>query len=349
MVFLSRKKILHNHSRIVFPIVLVAVVIAGALFWYVDAPTVERRASTPPAPTAPISLIFVGDIMMDRGVKQSVLNNFGGDYNALFANAPYLKNADIAFANLEGTVATSGHNVGSRFSFHMDPVSVGALKNAGFDIVSFANNHVGDWSMEAFTESLQHLRDNDILYAGAGSDYADASAPRIIDVRGIKIGFLGATDVGPDWLAAKSDTPGIILASNPHLPNIIATAKQKVDILVMSFHWGVEYSPANARQEALARGAIDAGADIIVGTHPHVMQRVEWYKGKPIFYSLGNFVFDQYFSPYTLEGMVADVSVDPQTKEISATEEVAPISKQFVPQPLIPFDESMLVTKKFTP
>jgi poly-gamma-glutamate synthesis protein (capsule biosynthesis protein) len=165
----------------------------------------------------------------------------------------------------------------------------------------------------------------------------------------MKIGFLAATDVGPNWLAAKADSPGILLASDPNLSTIIANAKKQVDVLVMSFHWGTEYSPANAHQESLAHQAVDAGADIIVGSHPHVMERIETYKGKPIFYSLGDFIFDQYFSPYTMEGMVATVFIDPETKELTSIEKVSPLDKNFVPQVLIPFDESMLVTKTFIP
>lgn len=297
----------------------------------------------------PVTLVLVGDIMMDRGVRRSVDNNFGGDYSAMFANTPYLKDADIAFANLEGTVAESGRNVGSRFSFHMKPVVASTLGDAGFDVVSFANNHVGDWDRAAFDETLLQLQEAQVKYAGAGSNYADATTPRIVEVRGMKIGFLASTDVGPKWLAASDTKSGILLSSDPKLPEIVRAAKAQVDVLVVSFHWGNEYSPANAHQQALAHVMIDAGADIVVGHHPHVMEKVEEYNGKPIFYSLGNFIFDQYFSPHTMRGMVATVSIDPDTKAITHKEEVSQLSKQFVPQSLIPFDTSLLVTKTFTP
>ncbi len=296
----------------------------------------------------PVTLTFVGDIMMDRGVKASVEKNMGGDYAALFANTPYLNTTDITFANLEGSVALGGHNVGSKFSFHMKPESLGALRESGVDIVSFANNHVGDWAMEAFLESLQHLKANTMLYTGAGEKYSDVTNPTIIDVRGMKIGFLATTDVGPNWLKAKENTAGILLASDPNLSTIISTAKTQVDVLVVSFHWGDEYSPANSRQEKLAHQSIDAGADIIVGHHPHVMQRIEEYNGKLIYYSLGNFIFDQYFSPHTMQGMVATVSIDPETKAFTHQEYVSHLSRQFVPQPQVPFDESILITKPFS-
>lgn len=297
----------------------------------------------------PVTLVMVGDIMMDRGVKRSIDANFDGDFSVLFANTQYLRNADIAFGNLEGPIAESGRNVGSRFSFRMKPVVAGTLGDAGFDVVSFANNHVGDWDRAAFDETMLQLKEAQIQYAGAGTTYADATTPRVVDVRGTKVGFLAATDVGPNWLAATETKPGILLASDPKLPEIIATAKTQVDVLVMSFHFGNEYSPANTRQQKLAYASIDAGADIVVGHHPHVMQKVEEYNGKLIYYSLGNYIFDQYFSEHTMRGMVATVSIDPETKAITHTEQVSPVSRQFVPQPLIPFDTSLLITKTFTP
>ncbi len=315
----------------------------------------SRRAFSPEAPVTDIvqhqavTLVLVGDIMMDRGVRRKVVQNMGGDYTNLFAHTSYITDADIAFANFEGTAALSGHNIGSRFSFHMDPVVVNALAAAGFDVVSFANNHVGDWAREAFDETRNHLKNSGILVAGAGDNAADATIPRVIDVRGTTVGFLAATDVGPNWLKATEKSSGILLANDPKLLDSIAKADKEVDVLVMSFHFGNEYSPTNARQVALAHAAIDAGADIVVGHHPHVMQRVEEYSGKPIFYSLGNFIFDQSFSPHTMHGMVATVSIDPVTKTITHSEQVSPLNNIFVPQSLIPFDTSLLVTRTFTP
>lgn len=298
----------------------------------------------------PITLTFVGDIMMDRGVRNSVVKNMDGDYNALFANAGYFKEADIAFANLEGTATDEiSTRTGSRFSFRMDPASVTALKRAGVDIVSFANNHVGDYSTKGFLGTIDTLKVNNLLYVGAGENHTDVTTPKIIDVRGVKVGFLAATDVGPTWLAATTTKPGILLVTDPNFLAIVTAAKAQVDVLIVSFHWGNEYSPATEGQERIAHAVVDAGADIIVGHHPHVMEKVEEYNGKLIYYSLGNFIFDQYFSEHTMRGMVATVSIDPQTKAITHTEYVSPLSRQFVPQPLIPFDDTLLIKKSFTP
>ncbi|HVY36260.1 MAG TPA: CapA family protein [Candidatus Paceibacterota bacterium] len=356
MVFRSKNS-LNKRGKIPLALILFAFIAILFAFYTVSFSTFrndtmrdEQIPPTPsPAPASPVTMVFVGDIMLDRGVRASVVKNLGGDYGKLFEHTGYLADADIAFANLEGPVGTTGTRSGSKFSFLMDPAGLTAVAGAGFDVVSFANNHIGDYSRSAFLQSLDHLKENNILYAGAGEDERDASTPRIITVRGMRIGFLAASDVGPPWMKATANDPGILLADDPNLPQIIADAKAQVDILVMSFHFGIEYSLVTERQKTLAHMAIDSGADIVVGAHPHVMQAVETYHDKPIFYGLGNFIFDQYFSPHTLEGMVAEVSIDPTTDAITATEEVSQQDKYFVPQPLAPFDDSMLIAKPFTP
>jgi poly-gamma-glutamate synthesis protein (capsule biosynthesis protein) len=252
-----------------------------------------------------IKLFFVGDMMLTRGVESSVNKNFGGDFSKLFENLDELKSVDILFANLEGDVSDVGNNVGSKYSFRMNPTVLPALKNAGFDIVSFANNHIGDWNVSAFKDTLKRLDEIGILKTGAGVDKNDAVNPTLIESKGTTFGFLGFSDVGPNWMEAKEGTAGILLASDPNLLEIIKNAKTKCDILIVSFHWGEEYKTThNKRQEELAHTAIDNGADMIIGHHPHVMQDIEEYKGKPIVYSLGNFIFDQKFSKDTMRGML---------------------------------------------
>ena len=254
------------------------------------------------------TLYFVGDMMLDRSVRTSVVKNFGGDYNKLFEKLGELKNADILFGNLEGDVSDIGNNVGSKYSFRMDPLVLPALRNAGFDIVSFANNHVGDWNVPAFTDTLARLSSEGILQTGAGLTKSEAEKPAIIEKNGVRFGFIGFSDVGPNWLKATSTTPGILLASDPRIGEIIKNAKADVDVLITSFHWGIEYKKVhNVGQEKIAHLAIDSGADMVIGHHPHVIQDIEIYKDKPIVYSLGNFIFDQYFSKDTMEGMLFEV------------------------------------------
>lgn len=278
------------------------------------------------------TLFFVGDIMLDRAVRTSVVKNFNGDYNKLFVNLGELKKADILFTNLEGDVSDVGNNVGSKYSFRMDPIILPAIKEAGFDIVSFANNHVGDWNTLAFKDTLNRLDKIGILKTGAGFNKIEAETPTVIERNGIKFGFLGFSDVGPDWIGATNTNPGILLASDPRLPEIIKNAKSKVDILIVSFHWGEEYKKIhNKRQETLAHRAIDNGADMIVGHHPHVIEDIETYNSKPIVYSLGNFIFDQYFSKDTMEGMLFRATF--KGKDLKETSsQIITLNKKFQPE-----------------
>lgn len=256
-----------------------------------------------------VTITFAGDIMMDRGVKSSVQKNFNGDYAALFANAKIFSQDDISFANLEGPVSDKGRNVGSIYSFRMDPKILPILKNASFEILSVANNHAGDYTILAFEDTLRRLVENGIAFTGGGFNYNEAVKPTVIEKNGIRIGFLAFTDVGPDWLEARIDAPGILLAKDKNFEDIVAKAKAECDFLIVSMHWGDEYVKFNTRQELLARRAIDSGANIIVGHHPHVEQALGFYKEKPIIYSLGNLMFDQYFSPETLRGLVVQIEV----------------------------------------
>lgn len=269
------------------------------------------------AEPTPVRMIFTGDIMMNRGVESSVAKNYNGDFSKLFEKIAWFRDADIVFGNLEGPVSDVGNNVGSKYSFRMDPAILPVLKNAGFTIVSFANNHVGDWNIAAFTDTLNRLQNTEIAVTGAGLDKAQAEQVTIINKNGMNIGFIGFSDVGPNWMQAKNATsttdaqPGILLASDPRRTEIIQQAKSQVDFLVVSYHWGDEYVPFSARQKTLAESSIDAGADLIIGHHPHVIQDYTEYKGKFIFYSLGNFIFDQSFSPETMRGMIVDLTINP--------------------------------------
>ena len=254
-------------------------------------------------------LYFVGDIMLDRGVENSVSKNFNGDFSRLFENLDELKNADILFGNLEGDVSSKGNDIGNLYSFRMKPSILSVLKDAGFNIVSFANNHVDDWGIDAFKDTLSNLDINGIKKVGAGMNYQEATTPVIIEKNGTKFGFIGFSDVGPNWVKAKEDSPGILLASDPNLPQIVSGAKAQCDVLIVSFHWGTEYKDIhNERQQTLAHEAIDNGADMVIGHHPHVIEDIEVYKDKPIIYSLGNFIFDQPFSNDTMEGMLFETT-----------------------------------------
>ena len=257
-----------------------------------------------------VTMIFGGDIMLDRGVKSSVNKNFGGDYSALFEKLKILKEADITFANLEGPASDKGVNARNLYPFRMDRTVLPALGGAGFNILSVANNHIGDWGVDAFSDTLEGLKENEISFTGGGKNAYYAESPIIIEKNKMKIGFLGFSDVGPESLEAGLMEPGVLLASNPRFDQIITDAKKQVDYLVVSFHFGDEYKTKhNGRQEYLAHRAIDDGAKIIIGTHPHVIEDTETYKNGFIAYSLGNLIFDQYFSQNTMQGMLLKVQL----------------------------------------
>ncbi|MFA4975247.1 MAG: CapA family protein [Candidatus Paceibacterota bacterium] len=296
---------------------------------------VKERTDLPLFDQDFVTLIFSGDIMLDRGVKSSTNKNFNGDYSILFNKLGILKRSDIAFANLEGPISNVGKDMKNLYSFRMDPSVTPALKGAGLSIVSVANNHVGDWGRDAYIDSLARLKENEILYTGGGINESEALQPIIIEKYGMKIGYLGFSDVGPNWMGVTTDKAGLLLANNPHFSEIIQNASKQVDYLVVTFHFGEEYKTEhNARQEYLAHSAIDAGAKIIIGTHPHVIQDTEIYKNGFIAYSLGNFIFDQGFSENTMEGMLLEIKLN-MDGDLSIKKNIVQLNKLFQPEKII--------------
>lgn len=277
-----------------------------------------------------VSLLFAGDIMLDRGVEKSVINN-GGDFSFLFQKAGFIKEYDIAFGNLEGPVSDKGEDLNNLYSFRMSPETAEALKEAGFDVLSIANNHAGDWGEGAFKDTVFRLEKENILAVGGGINEPDAARPKTAEVNGLKIGFLGFSDVGPNWLRATRDKAGILIADES-LGDVIKEAAKNSDTLVVSFHFGEEYQKThNKRQENLSRAAIDAGAKIVVGHHPHVTQDIEKYQEGIIAYSLGNFIFDQNFSEETMEGAALEVILSKNGEIKSTNMKTIKLNKYYQP------------------
>lgn len=295
---------------------------------------------TPEPPSAKI--IFVGDLMVDRGVEQSVKNNLSGDFGRLFDNIrDRFMAADGVFLNLEGPVTDKGPNVGSRFSFAMDKKIIPALTGANVKIVSFANNHVGDRSNLGFSTTLENLEAGNLSYVGAGRNYAEASAVKKQLFGDLTVGFIACSDVGPDWMKAKESTVGQLLCNDPQLAQYISEARDQVDFLVFTAHWGTEYKPKTTRQKTLAYMAIDNGADMVIGHHPHIVQETEWYKDKFIAYSLGNFIFDQYFSKETMRGLMVEADIEKHliTNITLSIIELDPTGNKYQPKTIRPATE----------
>lgn len=209
--------------------------------------------------------------------------------------AGLLGSADLAFCNLECAVSRRGSPVpGKAFTFRGSPDALPAMREAGVDVVSHANNHARDWGTEAFLDTLSFLDAVGLAHCGSGADYAAAHAPAFFPAGGLRVAFLAYSDVNwPGW-PAGAGYPGVADAADAAaMARDIAAAGERADVVAVSFHWGIEreYTP-NAHQRRLARFAVDRGADLVLGHHPHVAQGFEVYRGKLICYSLGNFVFN---------------------------------------------------------
>lgn len=274
--------------------------------------TVSNTASLAlraPSPAEEITMVFVGDVMLSRAVGKLMADK--DDYLFPFASTTeVLRAADIAFANLENPISERGATTGSVYSFRADPRAAEGLVEAGFDVVSVANNHIWDYGREAFLDTLSLLESGGIVPVGGGTNYDEAHRPKVITMGKTRVAFLAYSNLLPLALGGKESVPAIARYEDDTLEADIARARELADVVVVSLHWGEEYkNKHNAEQERVARHTIDAGATLIVGHHPHVVQEVEEYRGGLIAYSLGNFVLDQNFSSATGRGLVLFVTL----------------------------------------
>ena len=283
-----------------------------------DLTEYNRPALTKAGIDGHLTVAFVGDMMLDRGVKSSVSKNFAGDYAGLFSEvADQLSNYDLLFANLEGPISDRGVDQGGLYSFRFDPKVLPALKAVGFTVFSVANNHTFNWGGEAFTDTLSRLAENGITYVGGGFSGSEAYAGKVITVEGVKVAFLTFSQFRDGGVNSTSTRPGMAMVLEKEIAESVSKARAEADLVVVSYHFGEEYEKLpNDFQQKYAKLAIDAGADLIIGHHPHVVQTLEQYKNVYIIYSLGNFIFDQYFSPETMQGGLLEVEINPGSKRI---------------------------------
>lgn len=243
-------------------------------------------------PESPITLNLVGDILLDDPID-TYIRKYGIDY-PFKRTADTLADADITFGNLETSVSERGKPADKQFTFRSRPETLQSLVNAGFDGVSLANNHSLDYGFQALEDTIANLRRYKLGYTGAGRNNDEAFAPFMKEVRGKKVAIIGISRVLPEgsWYSGKNK-PGIAHGySMEPMMSYIKQAVAQSDYAIVFIHWNKEredYPEDYARQ--YAKAFIDAGADAVVGAHSHVLQGIEWYRGKPVFYSLGNFVF----------------------------------------------------------
>lgn len=254
------------------------------------------------------TLLFAGDIMLSRGVGARMAAK--GDWTHPFHKvAEMLRSADLTFANLECPISDAGRERGHLYSFRADPRALEGLLFAGFDVVSLANNHAYDWGPEALLDTIQRLDKAGIRAVGAGANDREAHYPVVVDLEGVRVAFLAYVSIEPRAASAGAEKPGVAWLDPEQVLADIRFARPLADILVVSPHWGIEYAPKpELWQVELARRMIDAGADFVVGHHPHVVQPFEEYAGGWIAYSLGNFVFDQK-PPSTRRGLLLKVTL----------------------------------------
>jgi poly-gamma-glutamate synthesis protein (capsule biosynthesis protein) len=246
----------------------------------------------------------VGDIGLGRSIYTGMVAHHDFDY-PFEAFQGELKSADLAVANLECALSDQHAVVTDSGMTFVAPVKAAqGLKDAGIDAVSVANNHSYNGGPGGFTDTLAALNDLGVKPFGGGNNAAEAHKARIINVKGVRVGLLGySAIVGSN--PAGAGTPGMAFISMApwgplnetdvtHMEQDIRAAKKQADVVIPYFHWGTEYThDANADQRSVAHRAIEAGADVVLGSHPHWTQGVEWYNGRLIAYSLGNFIFDQ--------------------------------------------------------
>ncbi|WP_127532516.1 CapA family protein [Paenibacillus kobensis] len=255
-----------------------------------------------------VKLAFVGDIMLGSTVE-TTMRSKGLEYP--FSGAvDYLALADLTAGNLENPITTRGTPAQNKqYVFKGAPDLLPPLKDAGFDVVSVANNHTLDQGAEGLLDTIKHLDEAGVPSVGGGNDDTEAYAPVILEANGIKVAYLGISRVLPvtEWKADKNH-PGVAEGYDPkRAVAAIEKAKEQADLVVVMVHWGVERAENPVDEQTnLGKQMIDAGADLIIGSHPHVLQGFEQYKGKWIAYSLGNFIFNVTATPRTKDTGVLD-------------------------------------------
>lgn len=239
-----------------------------------------------------VTVSAAGDVNFGDGVTPTLTSEglsypFSGVVEAF-------ESTDLSFVNLECCISSQGSPVpGKEYCFEGPADSAGALAQGGIKVVSLANNHSKDYGTQAFADTLAHLKESGIAYCGAGNNATEAYSPAILEAHGAKVAFLAFTWVVPDGWPATSTTPGVATSyDRARLAGSIKEAKKNADFVVVSFHWGIELATSpNGDQRSLGHLAVDSGADLVLGHHPHVVQGLELYKNRLIAYSLGNFVF----------------------------------------------------------
>ncbi len=265
--------------------------------------TTTRRVSTTTTTTrprrgsgTPITIVFGGDVHFEGGLRSQLASNPAGMFAPI---APTLTDADVAMVNLETAIATGGSPEPKQYNFRAPADAYEALRVAGVDVVTMANNHGRDFGPEGLAETLAAKQATSLAVVGIGANAAEAYRPWSVEVKGQRLAVFGATDVLDDWLieswTATDTTAGLASTKTTAVDRLIAgirAARPTTDTIVVYLHWGVEGSTCpSPRQQELAILLVDAGADIVVGAHAHRVMTAGRLGGALVDYGLGNFVF----------------------------------------------------------
>ncbi len=271
------------------------------LYHHAKVETTQEIAEPVIPVTRPATIIFAGDMNFDRYIRQTAEHN---GYDSIFTHIrDVMYESDCVFANLEGPITEHGSvSQGSAFGsaqnyqFTFDPVIRDTLKNMNVCAVNLGNNHIHNFGDDGIYSTKKFLEEKEFLYVG-DTGLAEEKRYDVITINDIKIGVVNYN--------------AFVVQSPEHARADMIEIKDQSDFVIVYTHWGVEYaSVPRSMERALAHELIDAGADAIIGSHPHVVQETEEYKGKMIYYSLGNFVFDQYFRAETQKGLLVAVTFD---------------------------------------
>jgi len=283
------KKINFNWFYYWLGCIIGGIILGGTIVYFFNSPVLPGPPLSSPLPSfapsprvtpdKPVTLLFVGDVMLGRSVNQHIYESNDPSWPYIYVK-DVLRSADITYINLESPLVSNCPVVESGMKFCGATSNVQGLVDAGIDVASLANNHATNYGSAGLSETVKLLSDSGIAPIGVGTSSS-------IVREGYLYTFLSFNDVGEDASAKLTTIP-----------------KRAKELVIVTFHWGSEYqSQPNNRQIMLAHKAIDLGADLVIGAHPHWVQTKEIYKDKPIYYSLGNFVFDQEWSLKTKQGL----------------------------------------------
>jgi poly-gamma-glutamate capsule biosynthesis protein CapA/YwtB (metallophosphatase superfamily) len=306
------------NRKIIFIILIAAVLTAAIcyLFWYKQNNTITKQNFTAAISDIQeknyVQLLFAGDLMFDRGIRYYAQKNGGNEF--IFDKiSPLLLSNDLVVINLEGPITdeksvSAGTAPGStdNYFFTFDPSLAKTLFQENIRLVDLGNNHILNFGQTGLDSTEKYLSGKNVSYFGAPSGQRSI----IENINGVKIAFVsydefnGNSEVGQNAVVDE-----------------IKKDKSQTDLIIVFSHWGIEYNlTPTDNMKSLAHQFIDAGADLVVGSHPHVIEPMEIYNGKRIYYSLGNFIFDQYFDEDVRNGLGVEVKIDKTTKQLDFEE-----------------------------